>query len=148
MGQICVKSFKNGPYNFWKTQTLNNKKFSAQNLTLIEHIAWDSQKLKLCHRSLYSGNLKSDHFKSWLFEGRISNRLVFKQSAFSFGKNWTIQNPYAPVQISNGFWQNVRILKSWASRLQIPFKIQTIWNNSKSGLFWKNETYSLRNELW
>ena len=58
---------------------------------------------------LYNGDLKSDHLKSILFVGRISNGLVFKW----FMKTW---QPF--IQTSN----------NWASRFYIPLEIWTICN--------------------
>ena len=75
--------------------------------------------IKLTH---YSGDLKSNHLKSGLFEGRISNGPVFKWSGFS----------YQPFEIQTFF---VRILNGWASGFQIPFEIQTICNPTCFGPF-------------
>ena len=53
----------------------------------------------------YSGDLKSDHLKSRVFEGRISIGPVFKWSnfrkGFSYSPNRTIQNPDILFWISN-----------------------------------------------
>ena len=82
----------------------------------------------------YSGDLKSDHLKSWniwnldFFGGRISNG---QDLAINHSKSGCF------FRILNGFltkWRPfVRISNSWASGFQIPFKIRTSCNPTS---FW------------
>ena len=48
------------------------------------------------------GDLKYDHFKSTLFQGRISNGLVFKWSDFTYGYGPNHLKTKSFIQISNG----------------------------------------------
>ena len=55
----------------------------------------------------YSGDLKSVHLKSGLFEGRISNGPVFEWSGFSFGfgysPNYSKTRPFEIQMFLSGF---------------------------------------------
>ena len=53
--------------------------------------------------NVYRGDLKSDHLKSRLFEGWISNGWALAMAIVApIIQNQTIQNPDAFVRISNG----------------------------------------------
>ena len=55
---------------------------------------------------LFSGDLKSDHLKTGLLEGQISNSRALATAIAKSQplENRTIQNPAVFVQISNGFF--------------------------------------------
>ena len=54
-------------------------------------MAFKSRRIRQDLNRTYSGDLKSDHLKSWLLEGQISNGQVFYRPGFSFGY---IDSPY------------------------------------------------------
>ena len=74
----------------------------------------------------YSGDLKSVHLKSGLFEGRISNGPVFEWSGFSFGfgysPNYSKTRPFEIQMFLSGF-QMVSGYSPNYSKTR-PFKIQ------------------------
>ena len=78
---------------------------------------------KQLHSLKFSGDLKSDHLKSGLFEGLISNGPVFIWSGFSYGYSFspnhlTFLTKWQPfVWLSNG----------WASGFQNPLYCNLIY---------------------
>ena len=89
--------------------------------------------------ALYSEDLKFDHTKSRLFEGRISNGPVFEWLGFSHGYSFSPNHLKTRIfkigthlsgfqMIFDKMAAICPILNGWASGFQNPFKIQTICN--------------------
>ena len=84
--------------------------------------------------SYYSGDLKSNHLKSGLFECWISNGPVLKWLGLSHAYSYKPNHSKFGCFCLDSRWfltkwrMFVRISNGWASRFQISFKIWTICN--------------------
>ena len=58
----------------WPNRMAGNLNIGQKEVSLI----YEFQNIQTITAEYYSGDLKSDHLKSGLFKGRISNGLVFK----------------------------------------------------------------------
>ena len=92
---------------------------------------------------LYSRDLKSDHAKSRIFEGRVSNGPVFKWLGFSYGYSYNTNplktGPFKMQTFLSGFqkcltkwWFQMVGLPDFRSHSKCgPFATQPLFNHSK-----------------
>ena len=123
--------------------------------------SWDALALRLKIEKImnYSGDLKSDHVKSRLFEGQISNGPVFKWLGFcngySYSSNHLKTGPFKIQTFCSDFkwflkngshfsWFQIVVLPDFRSHSKSrPFATQPLFDHSKSRLVQISDPHSI-----
>ena len=129
--------YPNGPV--WLSDIQNG-------IWILDHLA-SNLLSTIKYQTTNSGDLKSDHLKSKLFEGPISNGLVFKWSGFSFTILKLDHLKSGRFCLNFKFlltkWQPfVQISNGWTFGFQIPFEI---WTICKLTSFWPLKIWTICN---